>query len=169
MYQAGDQVLYGSHGVCRILSIEPMRFGKSRAKYYVLQPTEQADARFYVPVDKDAAVAKLRPLLSRDELLELLHSEAVRCVPWIADENQRKLRYRELIGSGDRQELLGMICALHRHRQEQLAAGRKFHQSDENFLHDAQKLLHAEFSQVFGLESSQVSAFITRELGISKT
>lgn len=166
MYQPGDQVLYGIHGVCQILSVESMRFGKSRGKYYVLQPTDQMDSRFYVPVDNEAAVAKLRPLLDQEQLLALLHCDEVRSAEWIADENQRKLRYRELIGSGDRKELLGMIGALHRHRLQQLAAGRKFHQSDENFLRDAQKLLNAEFSQVFGLEQGQVSKFITKELGI---
>ena len=101
---------------------------------------------------------------SREELLALLHSEEVRNYPWIADENQRKLRFRELINSGDREALMGMIGALHRHKKAQLAAGRKFHQSDENFLSDAQKLLNAEFSQVFDLAPGQVSAFILKEL-----
>ena len=59
---------------------------------------------------------------------------------------------------------MGMIGALHRHRREQLAAGRKFHQSDENFLNDAQKLLNAEFALVFGLEPREVNDFIRREL-----
>ena len=103
-------------------------------------------------------------LLSREELLVLLHSEEVRDYPWISDENQRKLRFRELISSGDRAQLMGMIGALHRHRREQIAAGRKFHQSDENFLHDAQKLLNAEFAQVFGLKPGDVGGFILREL-----
>lgn len=164
MYQTGDQVLYGIHGVCTITGIEAMRFGKARAKYYVLQPAEQADARFYVPVDSEAAVAKLRPLLTADALMELLHSEEVRSTPFIAEENQRKQRYRELISSGDRAQLMGMICALHRHKKAQTAAGRKFHQSDENFLHDAQKLLNAEFAQVFSLEPKEVGSFIAKEL-----
>ena len=125
---------------------------------------QQPGSRFYVPVENEAAVSKLRPLLSREELLELLHSEKVRNYPWIADENQRKLRFRELINSGDRGALMGMIGALHRHKKAQLAAGRKFHQSDENFLSDAQKLLNAEFSQVFCLTPGEVSAFILKEL-----
>lgn len=164
MYEIGQQVLYGIHGVCRITAVESMRFGKTRAKYYVLEPVEQPGAKFYVPVENEAAVAKLRPLLSREELLALLHSEQVRDYPWIADENQRKLRFRELITSGDRTQLMGMIGALHRHRKAQLAAGRKFHQSDENFLTDAQKLLNAEFAQVFGLEPKAVNTFIQKEL-----
>ena len=158
MYEIGERVLYGIHGICTITGIERMRFGKERANYYVLEPKEQPGAKFYVPV------AKLRSLLSREALLELLHSEDVRHYPWIPDENQRKLRFRELINSGDRAQLMGMIGALHRHKREQLAAGRKFHQSDENFLNDAQKLLNAEFALVFDLEPSAVSSFILREL-----
>ena len=164
MYEIGEQILYGIHGVCRITGVESMRFGKARARYYVLEPVEQPGAKFYIPVENEAAVAKLRPLLSREELLALLHSEEVRNYPWIADENQRKLRFRELINSGDREALMGMIGALLRHKNAQLAAGRKFHQSDENFLNDAQKLLNAEFAQVFGLEPKDVNAFIQKEL-----
>lgn len=164
MYEAGQQVLYGIHGICTIIGTERMRFGSSRETYYILEPLQQPGSRFYVPVNNDAAVAKLRPLLCREELLALLHSEDVRRYPWIPDEGQRKLRFKELINSGDRAQLMGMIGALHRHRREQLAAGRKFHQSDENFLNDAQKLLNAEFALVFGLEPREVNDFIRREL-----
>ena len=164
MYEIGQQVLYGSHGVCTVTGVERMRFGKTKANYYILEPVEKTGAKFFVPVENEITVAKLRRLLTREELLELLHSERVRNYPWIADEGQRKLRFRELIGSGDRMELMVMICALHRHRKEQIAAGRKFHQSDENFLNDAQKLLNAEFAQVFGLEPKNVNAFILNEL-----
>ena len=164
MYESGELVLYGTQGICAITGIERMRFGKEKADYYVLEPTGQPGAKFYVPVANEAAVAKLRSLLSREELLELLHSEQVRNYPWIADEGQRKLRFRELINSGDLAQLMGMIGALHRHKRTQLAAGRKFHQSDENFLNDAQKLLNAEFSLVFHLEPWEVNDFILREL-----
>lgn len=164
MYEIGSQVLYGVHGVCTVCAVESMRFGKTRAKYYVLEPLDQPGARFYVPVENEAAVNKLRPLLTKEALLELLHSDEVRNTPWIAEENQRKLRFRELINSGDRAQLMGMIGVLHRHKKAQTAAGRKFHQSDENFLNDAQKLLNAEFAQVFGLETREVNAFIVKEL-----
>ena len=164
MYEAGQQVIYGIHGLCAITAVEAMRFGKDKANYYVLEPLAQPGTRFYVPVENAAAVAKLRPLMTREELLNLLHSQEVRNYPWIEDENQRKLRFRELLGSGDRAQLMGMIGALHRHKQNQLAAGRRLHQSDENFLSEVQKLLNAEFSQVFDLEPGAVSAFILKEL-----
>ena len=164
MYEIGQQFLYGGHGVCKITATEVMRSGKGKATYYVLEPLEQPGTKFYVPVENKAALAKLRPLLTREELLALLHSDKVRNYPWIEDEGQRKLRFRELITSGDRESLMGMIGALLRHRTAQLAAGRKFHMSDENFLQDAQKLLHAEFAQVFDLKPQEVNRFIQREL-----
>ena len=164
MYEIGRQFLYGGHGVCRITATKVMRSGKGKATYYVLEPVEQPGTKFFVPVENDAAVAKLRPLLTREELLELLHCDRVRNYPWIGDEGQRKLRFRELITSGDREALMGMIGALLRHKAALTAAGRKFHLSDENFLHDAQKLLNAEFSQVFDLKPQEVNGFIQQEL-----
>ena len=164
MYEIGQQVLYGAHGVCTVTAIEVMRFGKDKAKYYVLEPMAQPGSKYYIPVKNETAVGKLRPLLRREELLEILHDETVRSTPFISDENQRKLRCRELLHSGDRRELVGMISALHRHKKSLADTGRKFHQSDENFLQDAEKLLNAEFSQVFGLEPREVRSFILREL-----
>ena len=90
MFEIGDRVLYGSHGACIIAGIESMRFGKTRGKYYVLHPAQQPDSKYYVPVDNVSAVSKLSPLLSRDELMQLLHSDAVRENKWIADESGRK-------------------------------------------------------------------------------
>lgn len=166
MFQIQDRVLYGSHGACTIVAIESMRFGKTRAKYYVLQPLEQPDSKFYVPVDNESAVAKLSALLSKEALLELLHSESVKENNWIADEGQRKLRYKELINSADRCALLNMIYCLHQHKKAQIEAGKKFHQCDENFLHDAQKLLNSEFALVFGLQQGSVNDFILEQMNV---
>lgn len=164
MYQIGQQVLYGIHGVCSVSAIEPMRFGKTKTDYYILQPLSQPDSKYYIPVNNEAAVAKLRPLMTREEILELLHSESVRQDVWVADENQRKLRFRELLTKGERSEILSMIYCLHRHKNEQLSLGRKFHQCDEGFLKDAEKLMNAEFAHVLGIEPIQVAAYILKEI-----
>ena len=164
MYSIGQQVLYGSHGVCRISAVERMSFGGKKSNFYVLEPDSQPGTKFYVPMDNAAAVSKMRPLMTRQELLSLLHSEEVRQYPWISDENHRNLRFRELITSGDRMHLMGMICAIHRHKKAQCALGRRLHQADENFLKDAQNLLHAEFALVFDQDPREVTSFILREL-----
>jgi CarD family transcriptional regulator len=105
-------------------------------------------------------LAKLRYLISAEDLQALLASSEIRESCWIADENQRKQRYRELINSSDRVALLQMINTLHQHKKAQAATGRKFYLCDENFLRDAEKLLNAEFSLVLGIKPSDVGAYI---------
>lgn len=164
MYKIGDLVLYGIHGVCVIADVEERTVDRKRISYFVLEPREQPGARFLIPTHNEAALAKLRPVMSREDLETLLRGDAVRQDAWITDENQRKQRYRELISSGDRTELLKMVRSLHRHKQEQAAAGRKFHLCDENFLRDAVRLLNAEFSLVLGIEPGQVGSYVLQAL-----
>lgn len=164
MYQIGDLVMYGIHGVCRIADVETRTVDRKRMEYLVLEPQGQAGSRYLVPSGNPNAMAKLRPMLSRQELDALLLSDEVRQDGWIADESQRKQYYRELISSGDRVALLRMIRTLNRHKQEQAAAGRKFHLCDENFLRDAQRLIDTEFSAVLGIRSSEVCTYVLEKL-----
>ena len=164
MFQIGDQVIYGIHGVCRVTGMEERSIDRKKVRYLILQPINGNDTRFYVPAENPAALAKLRRIMNRQELEALLRSEEVRQDGWISDENSRKQRYRELIVSGDRLALLKMIRALHIHKREQAKLGRKFHLSDENFLRDAEKLLNAEFSLVLGIDSAKVAEYIRSAL-----
>ena len=164
MFQVGDQVVYGIHGVCRILELEERTVDRKKIKYFALEPLDQPGARYFVPSENPAALAKLRHLISREDLEKLLSSSEIRENCWIADENQRKQRYRELINSSDRVALLRMINTLHQHKKSQAVAGRKFHLCDENFLRDAEKLLNAEFSLVLHIQPSEVGAFILSAL-----
>ena len=164
MYQVGERVVYGVHGVCRIVDDTVRIFDHQRIRYLVLEPLDQPGAKFYIPAEKPAVLAKLHPLLSKAELDRLLASEEVRNGSWIGDENQRKQYYRELICSGDRVAILRMIHLLYQHKREQQKQGKKFHLCDENFLKDAKKLLETEFSAVLGIEPQQVEDYVTHAL-----
>lgn len=164
MFQIGDQVVYGIHGVCSIIALEERTVDRKKIKYFALEPLDQPGARYYVPSENPAALSKLRHLINREDLETLLSSDEIRQSCWIADENQRKQRYRELINSSDRVALLRMINTLHQHKKEQAALGRKFHLCDENFLRDAEKLLNAEFSLVLDILPSEVEGYILATL-----
>lgn len=164
MFQLGDQVIYGIHGMCRIIELETRKIDRKLIEYYVLEPVEQPGARFFVPMQNQAAVSKLQRVLTRQELDVLLQTASNSADVWVEDENQRKMRYRELINSGDRISLIGMIRALLRHKQAQEAVGKKFHLCDENFLRDAQKLLSTEFASVLNIAPDQVGEYIKNAL-----
>lgn len=160
MFCAGDVVVYGTHGICTIIALENRCVDRRNVEYYVLEPKEQAGDRFYIPTQNQAACAKIRKLLTAGEINAILRSQEVRQDIWITDDGQRKQQYREILAGGDRLAILRMINTLHKHRQQQIEAGRKFHLIDENFLRDAEKLLTAEFSQVLDIPKDQVAQYV---------
>lgn len=164
MYQAGEWVVYGIHGVCHVIGTEKQLVGRKRTQYLVLEPLNHAQSRFYLPTENPSAMAKLKAVLSRDELVALLSSEEARQDAWIQEENHRKQYYRDLIGSGDRTALMKMVSTLYRYKAAQASAGRKFHQSDENFLRDAEKLLTSEIALVLDLSPEAARDYLRQQL-----
>jgi len=164
MYQIGDKVLYGMHGVCVVIDLEKRTLDGKQVTYLVLEPAGQSGSRFLVPTHNAAAMAKLRPMLSAQELETLIQSDEVRSEGWIRDENQRKQIYRELIGCGDRVKLMQMVHALYDHKATQTAAGKKVHLCDDNFLRDAEKLLAGEFAIVLGMEQDEAKQYVRSHL-----
>lgn len=164
MYQIGQLLVYGVHGVCRVLDEEQRVVDRKKVTYLVLEPIGQEGAKFLVPTHNAAAMAKLRPMLNREALEALLESPGIRGEIWVRDDNRRKQLYRELIGSGDRERLLAMILLILRHKEEQAAAGRKCHLCDDNFLRDAEKLIIGEISVVMGIAPETAKAFLREKL-----
>lgn len=164
MYQAGEWVVYGIHGICRVVGTEKQLVNRKRTQYLVLEPLSQSESRFYLPMENPVAMAKLNAVLSRDALCELLASDQIRQDVWINEENQRKQCYRELITSGDRIALLRMIRSLYSYKEAQLASGRKFHQSDDNFLRDAEKLMASEIALVMQMSTEEARTYLREQL-----
>ena len=68
MYQIGDRVVYGMHGVCNVADLEKRSVDGKQVIYLVLEPTGQQGSRYLVPTHNQAAMAKVRPLLHREDL-----------------------------------------------------------------------------------------------------
>lgn len=164
MLQVGSQVVYGVHGVCNITGTEVRTVDRKKVEYFILQPNDQRGAQFYVPAHNQVALSKLRPLLTKTELESLLDPGEVKTASWIPSENLRKQKYKELINSADLAAIINMIRLAQHHREEQLAAGRKFHLCDENFLRDARKVLASECIVVLGIPQSDVFDYLNMKL-----
>ena len=72
MYCIGDQVIYGIHGVCRIVAEDCRTVDRKHLNYLVLEPEGQAGARYLVPTHNAAAMGKLRKILTAEEMEALL-------------------------------------------------------------------------------------------------
>ena len=164
MYQNGDWVMYGIHGVCRVAGTEKQLVNRKRTEYLVLESLSQTESKFYLPTANPTAMAKIKAVLPAQELRDLLASEEIREDVWIQEENQRKQTYRDLISSGDRTALLKMVTTLYRYKAAQAAAGRKFHQCDDNFLRDAEKLLTSEIALVLEMSQEEARDYLRQQL-----
>ena len=157
-------VVYGVHGVCRVLGTDKQLVDRKRTEFLVLEPLEQTGSRFYLPVQNPTAMGKLKPVLTREELTQLLQSDSVRDDCWIPEESIRRTTYRHLLSGADRLGLLQMVSTVYRYRSSQKMAGRKLHLCDENFLRDAEKFLSSEIALVMDIPVDQAKAFLREQL-----
>ena len=164
MYQKGSYVVYGIQGVCRIIGTETQNVNRKNVEYLVLESVEKTELRYYLPTQNAAAMGKLKAVLSAEELCRVLNSEEVHQDCWIPEENLRKQHYRDLISGGDRQSIMQMLHNLYRHRQQQAETGRKFHQCDDNFLRDAERLLSREVALVMDFTREEALEYLRKEL-----
>ena len=164
MFQIGDKVVYGIHGVCSVTGLEERLVDRKKVTYLVLEPMGQGSSLFLVPAHNHAAMSKLKPILTPQELETLIQSDAVRMDGWIPDDGKRRHTYREWLNSGDRTRILCMMRSLYRHREIQLAAGKRCHISDENYLRDAEKLMAGEFGLVLGMNAEQAVHYVRNHL-----
>ena len=164
MYQVGEQVVYGIHGVCRIVEEEQRTVDRKPVTYLIFEPVGQNGSKYMVPTNSAAAMAKIRNMLTAEELNALFSSDSVRADGWVREENLRKQTYRELLGSGDRVRLMQMVRALYLHKDAQASAGKKIHMCDENFLRDAEKQLISEVCVVLNMEPDLAKQFLRTKL-----
>ena len=163
MFEIGQWVMYGIHGACRVSGTEKQLVNRKRSEFLVLEPLSKAESKFYLPLGNPTALAKLKPVLTGEELRALLSSPEVREEHWIDEESKRKMYYKELITRGDRKEILQTIHSLYCYKAAQMEAGKKVHLCDDNFLRDAEKLMSSEIALVLEMTMEQARDFLRTE------
>ena len=164
VFRKGDTVIYGASGVCEIDEITTQSFCGENREYYVLRSVYCAGETVFIPTDNAALTGKMFPALSREEIDSLL-AALPDCAPaWFESDDERKNRFAEILTSGDRKALIGMVRSLHDHKQQQEKRGKKLHISDERSCREGEKLLCEEFAHVLQIRPDQVEAYIRERL-----
>lgn len=168
MFKVNDTVLYGNDGVCQINDIISRSFQDKMMEYYVLKPVYSESSTIYVPVENKELVAKMKKILSVKEIHTLIHAVPNTESIWIQNDNVRKERYKEIIKSGDRLELMKLIRTLYLHQQDLKKSGKKFHATDDRFMKDAEKILYEEFAYVLNIHQDEVVPFICQQIDVEE-
>ena len=164
MFREGAHVVYTSHGVCEITEIKTMSFGDDTKQYYVLSPINDKRSTIFIPIDNMVLLSQMRPVLTKEEIDELLGSVIPGTCSWIQSDSERKSFCAATIKSGDRLAILHMIEMLYMHRERMAAENKHFHVTDERFLNDAEKMLNDEFAFVLGISTSEVENYVAERV-----
>lgn len=164
MFKVNDVVVYGSQGVCEIVDIDEKKIDRSIKKYFVLKPKSDTAATFYVPTWNEKALAKMRKVMTKEDVNALIDSMPEKTPTWIENENERKETYKRILASGDQSAIISMVQALFLHRKEREADGKRLHMSDEFFMKEAEQLLYNEWQYVLDMDKAALMAYIFQRI-----
>ena len=168
MFQINDVVVYGAQGVCKIVGMQEQKIDGTNKTYFVLKPADDRGATFYVPTWNEKALAKMRKVMTKQDVDALIDSMPKKKPVWIANENERKETYKRILAGGNQAQIIAMIQAIYLHKKEREAEGKRLHMSDEQFMKDAEQLLHNEWQYVLNVDKAGLMAYIFERIERNK-
>ncbi|HJC47524.1 MAG TPA: CarD family transcriptional regulator [Candidatus Lachnoclostridium pullistercoris] len=165
MFQAGDVIVCGSHGVCRVEKVGPISSAAADRDriYYTLKPLYERGSVVFTPVDNQKMV--IRPVISREEALRLIDGMRDAEGLGIQDEKKREEGYKEALKTCRAEELVRMMKTIYARGRSRAARGKKATDADSRYLKLAEDYLFGELAVSLDLDRDQVKAFIRERIG----
>ena len=72
MFQVNDLIMYGNHGVCKVMDIGPISLSMvdKNKQFYTLRPVYHNETVVYAPVDNEKSV--MRMIISKEDAQKLI-------------------------------------------------------------------------------------------------
>ena len=147
MFSVGQNVLYGTNGVCVVEDITEKKVGKVSMEYYVLKPLASDSSTLFVPTHNEELVKRIRDILNKDSIDSIL-ANLPDIGEWNENKQERSDDFKSIVAGGDCVELIRMIRLINAHSNDLAENGRHLHMSDERFLKEAEKMVSEEISLV---------------------
>ena len=154
MFSVGQNVLYGTNGVCVVNDIIEKKVGKVSMEYYVLKPLDTNFSTLFVPTGNENLVKKIRTVMTKDMINDIL-SHLPDPGEWNDNKQERSDEFKQIISEGNFTELVRMIRLIYKHSDELSSLGRHLHMSDERFLKEAEKMVSEEIALAFDIDRQQ--------------
>ncbi|MFS0821276.1 CarD family transcriptional regulator [Bacillus sp. 1P02SD] len=168
MFKVGDLVIYSSLGICKINEIcDETYYGRTR-KYYILHPIEEKNLTIRNPVDNEKVL--MLGIINRQDAENMLESFKRTGIAWVEKSNDRKKIYHEIVMSGDRKEIAGIVNTLMCRKYEVELADKKLGEPDRRLLLHIQNILYKELAisldTTFEKIASEVDRNIKNKIGL---
>lgn len=165
-YSKGAYIVYGKAGVCCIDDICEMKFGteKNERTYYILRPLGNSASTLYVPVENEILTSRMREVMTKQQIDDLLGKVRDRVIKWESDKKKRAEEFKRILREKNQEELMMMVGCIYLRKQELLSNGKKLNFTDEGFLQEAEKYIHEEFAFALDIPACEVSTYIQEKI-----
>ncbi|MBQ3692675.1 MAG: CarD family transcriptional regulator [Clostridia bacterium] len=163
MYELNEVLVYGNNGVCKVVDIRKEKFTGSPAMYYILSPVFGGQSTLYVPIENTALSSKLRPVMLKETLDEMLTEAKASEAKWENNDKARGEQFHTVVSNGLSSELLTVLKSLVIHRNELKNTVKKLHNSDERTLALCEKIVGEEYAYAFGVDVDDALSHIEGE------
>ena len=160
MFEIGDLVIYGNNGVCKITGIGKLDSSCAPKDeiYYTIEPYYSSGTKIYSPISNNKVI--MRPVVSKEEAIELIDEIDKIEALWIADEKRREFDYKETIRKCDCKELVKIIKTIYLRKQSRLAEGKKVTTSDEKYFRIAEENLYGELAISLDMNKEEAKEYV---------
>ena len=164
MYELNEILVYGNNGVCKLVDIRKEKFSGTPTMYYILSPVFGGQSTLYVPTENSALASKLRPVMLKETLHEMMLAAKSSEASWEKDDRVRGEKFHNIVSNGLSSELLTVLKSLVIHKNELKQTVKKLHSADERTLALCEKIVGEEFAYAFGVEVEDALSHIENEL-----
>lgn len=166
VYTLNEYVSYGTSGVCKIESLEQRSFdGEHEESYYKLRPLDNSNSTFYVPIDR--AAERLRPLLTKEQIYQLIDEMAegkLEETEWCSNSRERCGIFQNILHGDDYREMIQMMRSLYHQQERKRKTGHRLSSADVAAMHAAENRMYQEFGVVLNIRPEQVHNFILKRM-----
>ena len=164
MFKVNDYIMYGTTGVCKVIEIKKEKFlGKEEREYYVLEPVYSKNTVIKIPVDN--TTIRMRELLSKEAIEELINIVPNADTTWIEDDRIRNEQFKSMLKSGDCEELITLIRTIYLGKKTKKSIGKKLYKGDDEIMQAAEKLLKEELAFILDIAPEEVPNYIKEQVG----
>lgn len=160
MFEIGDFIICGNNGVCvvdKIGTLDTPGISKDRL-YYTLLPYYVKGGVIFTPVDNEKVI--MRPVLTKEEVLEIINDIPNIDNLWLPDDKKRELEYKEAIRKSDCRELIKIIKTIYLRKQSRIAEGKKVTAADEKYSRIAEDNLYGELAISLGMSKEEAKEYM---------
>lgn len=155
MYNVGEMVFYGGHGVCEIEEITTMTVANEEKQYYRLKSHAQPSLSLFHPVVTDKP--KISKVLTEEQALKLLTVFEAEPSEWIERSIDRAKAHKKIIESKDHEAIAQMINTILRKQQQFEEEGKKLYAQDLEIIRSVFAILTDELAVSLNISKEEAT------------